>query len=72
MHGHGIVKHRGVFAYCVVVSLIHCFDGCCLGYVKTEGDTEGSRPVVYECTNAEEYGRCPTETLSILGHTACS
>jgi len=50
---------------------IVCFDGCYLGYVKTEGDTKGSRPVVYECTDAKEYGRCAPETLSVLGHTTC-
>ena len=51
-----------------VVSMDVVHPGC----IKTEGDTEGCRPVVYECTNTKEYGRCPPEALSVLGYTACS
>jgi len=65
--------HRGAWMFMYMpVLLVYCFDECCSGCVKTERDTKGSRPVVYECTNAKEYGRCSPETLSVLGYAACS
>jgi len=45
---------------------------CCPGCIKTEGDTKGRWPLIYEYADTEEYGRCTPKTLSVLGYTACS